>query len=227
MKLNLGCGNVIFPLNRDEPIPFQNHLMPLQPECFEDSWTNVDKWPNPGVAEIVNLFHFPWIRSTTNAPWPDNSIDYIYCGHLVEHIPHEVRISLDCPVYMWADYTRLCEGFNGLYIFFHEVWRVLKPGGRIHVRTPYALSTAALSDPTHTRYMTPATLAYLVKPKEVIPFDNHLPFDFDMPQLPIMRICGDFVKEVHEGITEEEFRKRASDQLDFVDEIQTTLVAIK
>ena len=134
MKLNLGCGNVIFPMEKGEPLPYGNHLSWLPPECYENGWLNVDKWGNPGVDEVVNLFAFPWIRSTTGQPWPDNSVDFMYCGHLIEHIPHEVRVHLDTPVHLWADYTRFCEMLDGLYVFFYEVWRVLRPNGQIHVR---------------------------------------------------------------------------------------------
>src|SRR3990167_316583 len=83
-----------------------------------------------------NLLIFPW-------PFEDNSIDEIFCSHFLEHIPHGY-------------------GFNDPFFdFFNELWRVLKPEGKITFITPYYTSIRAFQDPTHQRFITEATYAYL------------------------------------------------------------------
>ena len=82
------------------------------------------------------LKSFPW-------PYEDNSIDEVFCSHFLEHIPHG-------------------NGFNDPFFdFFNEVWRILKPGGKATFITPYYTSMRAFQDPTHQRYITEATYAYL------------------------------------------------------------------
>lgn len=85
MKLNLGC---------------QIH--------YFEGWTNVDivpDDPNIKVDLIANASHLPTIE--------DDSVDFIYAGHLVEHFyPDTLPIALK------------------------EWWRVLKKGGRMVIVTP-------------------------------------------------------------------------------------------
>src|SRR3990172_12089042 len=82
LKLNLGCGRFPFPLDR-EHIPNPEHLNDLPDAVFEPGWINVDKFAFDGVTP-ANLFRVPW-------PLEDNAFDMVWIGHLVEHIPHEVR----------------------------------------------------------------------------------------------------------------------------------------
>lgn len=58
LKLDFGCGNT----------PRAGHL-------------GVDITTVGTKADIaVDLFSFPW-------PWPDNSVDAIWCSHFFEHVP--------------------------------------------------------------------------------------------------------------------------------------------
>lgn len=180
MKLNLGCGRVIFPLNPDDDLPYRAHLEPLPETCFQPGWVNVDKYKNPGVQETIDLFQFPWIRGSNNSPFNDDSIDEIYCGHIVEHIPHKVGVHPMIPVNWSRHYHEMTATIDGFFIFFAEIYRLLKPGGLIHIRAPYALSTPALADPTHTRYLVPGSFSYLGGDNSEAPFNYHLPMKFEV-----------------------------------------------
>jgi predicted SAM-dependent methyltransferase len=68
-------------------------------------WLNTDLEPQaPDIA---------YLDVTEPLPFPDNSIDFIFSEHLIEHVPHA----------------------DGAY-HLRESFRVLKPNGRIRVSTP-------------------------------------------------------------------------------------------
>jgi len=74
------------------------------------------------------------LASATNLPFKNCSIDYISCSHLLEHLyPSEARV------------------------FFDEIHRVLKPGGRAYIKVDRDWSRKRLinKDPEHRhRYST-------------------------------------------------------------------------
>src|SRR5690349_4828657 len=123
MKLHLGAGRVIFPANPEQP---PAHLMPLPDSAFEPGWVNVDHIQLPGIQECVDLFKFPWVRSSTGAPWNDDSADEIYCSHLVEHIPHQVGVVPNLPPALAREYREMADSLDGWFMFFFECWRILK-----------------------------------------------------------------------------------------------------
>lgn len=183
--LNLGCGRATFPTTRENP--FTNHLLYAieggMPQALDNSvdWINIDRVSGPGVQETINLFRYPFIRSTTGKPFDDNSIDMIWLSHIVEHIPHAIKLS---------DYaggggglemhrTMYDRDGDGWFAFHYECWRILKPGGRLAVLYPYAMSAAGIADPTHTRYVMPASFSYFI-PNPDAPFDYGTPFQFKM-----------------------------------------------
>ncbi len=160
MKLNLGSGLV-----------------------KKDGYLSVDKAALEGVDVICDLFSVPW-------PFATSSATDIFCSHLVEHIPHEVRLNTElvkmepspyAPAgmsgYEWA--TAICQ-LDGFFAFFAEVWRVLVPGGRAEVVAPFGMNRMAMQDPTHTRFIVPATFTYLtaIDQAEGRRFDYQLPFRF-------------------------------------------------
>lgn len=141
--LNLGAGRLIFP----GPQP-QHHGLVDSGIYAYPYWHNVDRNQQPGIDEVVNLFCYPW-------PWPDNSFDGALLAHICEHIPHEPN-----------------GGFqDGWYAFFHELWRVLTPGAIAHILSPYAWSAGAMTDPTHTRYLTEHVFTHSMKPDPDSPFE--------------------------------------------------------
>ena len=229
MKLNLGCGRIIFPLDRDNLPPYKVHLEPFHDSMFEPGWVNVDKYQNPGVNETIDLFKFPWIRSSNGSPFNDSSVDEIYCGHILEHVPHKVEVDNSVP-FNWAKkYHRQVEELDGFFVFFAEVYRILKPDGLVYVRCPYAFSTAAMADPTHTRYIVPGSFSYLAGQDDTTkaPFDYHLPMRFEQFESILTRAT------TLGGQISAMIKERDSDQNelrlynDVVDEIRIVLRAVK
>lgn len=222
MKLHLGAGRIILPVTKEtEP----DHLKNMPEACFEPGWVNVDKYRNPGIDETLDLFRFPWVRSSNGNPFNDNSVDEIYCSHLIEHIPHQVQTHNMVPLGWRKQYDDLCGRLDGWFVFFYECWRVLKPDGVIHLVTPFALSNSALCDPTHTRYIVPGAFAYF-KPNPDAPFDYNIPCQFEAVADPIYRIRGDWVGRIN-AMTELQVVTAAHTYFDACDEIRLSLRAIK
>jgi len=173
VRLNLGCGRVILP--------------------NDEGWLNIDSQPLDGVDQVVNLFEFPW-------PIAENSADYIIASHLIEHIPHQVRIRGT-----WVEegydhhlgtawmqmYDTGPHPLDGFFAFFAEAWRVLKPNGVITCIAPYGATDMAFQDPTHTRYIVPETFTYLM-PSVDSPYDYGLPFRYEFARnlrvFPVMTL---------------------------------------
>jgi len=68
---------------------------------------------------------------------------------------------------------------DGWYAFFYEAWRILKPGGVLHIIAPYGWSAGAMHDPTHTRLVGLGSFSYFV-PNPNAPFDYQIPAQFEM-----------------------------------------------
>ncbi len=86
--------------------------------------TKEDGWTGvdiePGWGEATcDLGKEPW-------PWPDNSVDEAVSSHTLEHVPSRGRVH-----------------------FMNELWRVLKPGAKATIVTPYWASARAYGDMTH------------------------------------------------------------------------------
>lgn len=92
-------------------------------------------------------------------PWPieSDSAEDIVCSHYVEHTPDLMK-------------------------FMDEVYRILKPGGKIKVIAPYYTSIRCWQDPTHKRAISDATFLYFNKGwRETNKLDHypiHCDFDF-------------------------------------------------
>lgn len=178
VRLNLGCGKLTFP--------------------NEEGWVNVDIADLDGVDKQVNLFEFPW-------PFEDNYADYMIASHIVEHIPHQViRKEVEWledrgeGMKTWYKASQVPHELDGFFAFFAEAWRILKPGGIITVICPYGPSSMAMQDPTHTRFIVPATFSYL-GPQTSPTFDYGLPFAFESVLEDQSRIYGmNWLKDVPE-----------------------------
>jgi ubiquinone/menaquinone biosynthesis C-methylase UbiE len=69
-------------------------------------------------------------------PFADSSVDGVHLNHVLEHL-------------------------DDLVAAMDEVWRVLKPGGRVYITVPHATSSfMTWRDPTHRRGMNLSTLTY-------------------------------------------------------------------
>ena len=75
------------------------------------SWTNLlDGWLNTDYYPRKNV---PFLDVLKPLPFPDNSFDYVFSEHMVEHLP-----------------------FDGTFCFFVECNRLLKKNGKIRIATP-------------------------------------------------------------------------------------------
>jgi len=106
----------------------------------EDS-IGVDISDEIGVDIIWDLNQYPW-------PFEDNSIDSIHCSHYVEHIPHNINNG---------------DKRDGLIQFMNELYRILKPEGKVTIIAPYYTSIRAYGDPTHQRFICDWTFLYYNK----------------------------------------------------------------
>lgn len=112
LKLHLGCGK-----------------HPLE------GWVNLDQIALEGVDVVFDL------NDCKNKPLPfeDNSVDYIFASHVLEHI---------------QDTLSLME----------ELYRVTKPGGEAVFRMPYGSSDDAYENPTHVRPYFLNSFGYFSQP---------------------------------------------------------------
>lgn len=94
--LNLGCGFTKF---------------------IGDNWTNVDKYDICAPDMVVDLNIIPY-------PWEDNTFDYIYANHVMEHLKE-----------WWGPFT--------------EIARILKPDGHFEMRVPDESSSSAITYRDH------------------------------------------------------------------------------
>jgi ubiquinone/menaquinone biosynthesis C-methylase UbiE len=84
-----------------------------------EDFIGIDALALPGVNIVHDLRVTPW-------PFEDNSVDFVFCSHFVEHLTGEERIP-----------------------FFNELYRIMKPGAQAEVITPDWSHAAAYGDPTH------------------------------------------------------------------------------
>jgi hypothetical protein len=134
-------------------------------------YEGVDIWP--GSAHVVDLQQYPW-------PFPDESVLELNCSHYIEHIPMEYvahgQPSDTCSC--GRPDARILHNEGGsycvscmrtanrprkdsLFAFFDECYRILVPGGWMHIAVPAHRSDRAFQDPTHRRFITAQTFAYL------------------------------------------------------------------
>ena len=83
------------------------------------AWTNHDK-----------IKHSPFIDVACNLEqmpwcWPDNTFSRIDAWAILEHLPYNLMKSMD------------------------ELWRILRPGGKVHIKVPDYRYRKAYLDPTH------------------------------------------------------------------------------
>jgi len=138
--------------------PSSGKLVKLDLACGQsprEGFEGVDWWT---VAQHkVDLMRFPW-------PWADESVDEIHCSHFVEHL-HARYVTIDDLLEDHRNpmYVERFVGQDLLFAFFDECYRILKKGATMTVIVPSNRSDRAFQDPTHRRFIAPATFAYLAE----------------------------------------------------------------
>ncbi len=88
----------------------------------------------------------------------------------IQHAPW-VDIAHDLNIYPWPWMTGQFEEVYALDVLEHldnfvgaleEVWRILKPGGLLHLRVPYFAHIFSHRDPTHKWFCTLESMDYFV-----------------------------------------------------------------
>jgi predicted SAM-dependent methyltransferase len=143
LKIDLGCG-----------------------ASKKEGFFGIDIEQHEGVDCIMNLQQYPWDIES-------NSADEVHCSHYIEHIKHENPSILLKQV---LDKSETFEDFkknintpeylqpgDDFVKFMNEVYRILKPGGKLTLIAPYYSSFRAFGDPTHTRYIGDHTMHYFNK----------------------------------------------------------------
>ena len=110
-------------------------------------WTGIDLAGNANI--VHDLFTFPW-------PIKGGSVREARISHFVEHIPHTVFAYMEAEQPKFVPLTD-----DGWWLFWDEVYRILRPEGTVTVIHPYVKSDRAFWDPTHTRYIHEMTWYYL------------------------------------------------------------------
>jgi len=131
-----------------------------------EGYFGVDIAPGDNVDAVVDLTQFPW-------PIESDSAEDIVCNHYVEHIPHDTLYSYIKKITKesksFEEFKELMDKFDkdspsdGLIKFMDEVYRILKPGGKIKVISPYYNSVRCWQDPTHLRAINEASFLYFNK----------------------------------------------------------------
>lgn len=85
----------------------------------KEGFTGVDLYPDAKPDLVHDLLKYPW-------PWADDSVEEFHCAHFFEHVPGPDRPR-----------------------FIEEVYRCLKPGGKITIVCPYFKSCRAYQDFSH------------------------------------------------------------------------------
>lgn len=94
-------------------------------------YLGVDKSPEVDPDIVCDLEQYPW-------PWPDASIEAVYCSHYVEHV-------------------------SNLILFMNELYRILVVGGEVEIIAPFYASRRAIQDPTHRQFVSETTFVYYSK----------------------------------------------------------------
>ena len=129
-------------LNRDFAIEkisqIDGHEIKLNIGCGRDirqGFINIDSFPLPGVDIVFDLESC----QKNSLPFADNSVDFILMRHVIEHIDNVLPL-------------------------MQELYRVAKPGAKLHAFCPYGSSDDADEDPTHVRRLFKQSWGYFSQP---------------------------------------------------------------
>lgn len=129
-----------------------------------DGFFGIDISKTDSVDYVMDLQQFPW-------PIESESAEEVNCSHYIEHIPHsnyknDIKKCIEKSNTFEEFKENLIENLDekdGFIKFINEVYRILKPGGKVKLVAPYYTSMRAYGDPTHVRFIGDSTFWYLNK----------------------------------------------------------------
>jgi len=175
-----------------------------------------------GADYVMDLQKYPWDIES-------ESVEEIYCSHYVEHIKHD-NVAMDLKEVL--DKSNNFDEFkqniskeeflnpkDGFIKFFEEVYRILKPGGKITVIAPYYSSMRNDSDPTHVRGISDYTFLYLNKEQREAMHLTHYGINCDF------FISLNYIISNEMTLKSEEVRNKAyKHDLNVIDDIMVELI---
>ena len=184
-----------------------------------EDFCGVDVVDIPGVDIVHDLTVYPW-------PFEDNSVEEIYCSHYIEHIPHvdalsEIKTILtECSSFdeFKSKVETLPYVKDGFIRFMNEVYRILKPGGKIKIISPYVTNIRAFGDPTHTRYIHDWSFYYFNKEWRDVNKLSHYGIDGDF-DVKFSYFIDDSLALKSNEVREEAFKKDWNSILDIIVEL--------
>lgn len=98
--------------------------------------------PGAVTIDILDLPGVAIVHDLDSIPWPfeSNSFDVIFAHSVFEHLDDQVAI-------------------------MQEMWRILKPKGRIVIAVPYFRCPDAFTDSTHRHFFTTRSMDYYIEGK--------------------------------------------------------------
>jgi predicted SAM-dependent methyltransferase len=125
----------------------------------QPEFVGMDRRKLPGVDIVHDLEVFPY-------PLPDNSCLAIMGSHIVEHI--KPWLMLD---------------------FMDELWRIMKPGGKLALVHPYGVNDLFVQDPTHCNPCNYSTWTYFDPDYPLYQIYKTKPWKID-PGFPVYQVTG-------------------------------------
>ncbi len=139
--------------------------------------------------DIADIESVDLIHDLNVYPWPieSNSVEKINCSHYMEHIKHDnvlgdMRSILNESTSFdefKSKVLSLDEPLDGVIKFINELYRILKPKGKVTITCPYAMHSRAFGDPTHTRYIHDMSFHYFNKEWRDLNKLDHYGFECD------------------------------------------------
>ena len=122
-----------------------------------EGFFGIDVVKTESVDYVFDLQQFPW-------PIESESVEEINCSHYIEHIPHDNTKAILKESNSFEEFKdKMVASKDGAIEFFNEIYRILKPGGKVKLIAPYYSSIRAWGDPTHTRAICDLSFYYLDK----------------------------------------------------------------
>lgn len=130
--------------------------------------------PGAVTIDVLSLPGVDIVHDLDTLPWPfeDNTFDLIFAHSVFEHLDKQIAI-------------------------MEEIWRILKPQGRIVITVPHFRCTDAFTDSTHKHFFTTQSMDYYIEGKALVNYQytkkrfKEIGFWFGWPQVsqnPLVRM---------------------------------------